>query len=375
MSDEVKLETAEEGSRWWLVLALGLLLAIGSEPAAHWLLSLVGQKYAEVINAFAYGFEHLGVVLVVAWVVRVAIEKASQRAFIRVVNNKVREEIERSIDKIATESLAPLKTSIRKLDEELGFAIRRPGILDHDSQEVLKNKILNPKFIRTAYSLHLTLEPLSGSPHAPPGFVRVRSRVIYDVKNITNKTEKYTVEAWVDAMFEPTSIGPQDESRFLNFSCGARGQTNFQFYDLGQMKAAGRIRRDHGAVWLGHELENGIPAETTYFADIEAVQIMRAQDIFVWTMSGLTQKLSVSIEFAGGYTPADFHVEARELHHIGREEFRRTHKDEKGVHSWSINQVLLPHQGVEIWWSLHDKTATPAVRGNQPVPARPHGKA
>jgi hypothetical protein len=68
-------------------------------------------------------------------------------------------------------------------------------------------------------------------------------------------------------------------------------------------------------------------------------------------MGALTKGFGVSIGFAGGFSRADFQVDARELHHIGREAFRDTFKEEKNVLSWRINQVLLPYQGVEIWWS------------------------
>jgi hypothetical protein len=131
-------------------------------------LATVGAQWKKTIEALDYGFEHLGAVLVVAWIVRVAIENSSHRQFLSVVNNKVRDQIDQSIQQIAEQSLAPLQESIKKLDDELGFTIRRPGVLDKESLEVLKNKVLSPTFIRTDCNLHLTLEPLSDSRNMPP---------------------------------------------------------------------------------------------------------------------------------------------------------------------------------------------------------------
>ena len=355
---------AEDGrERWgnWIILLLGLALSIGSKPLEDTIAERVDQTYQKLVHVLGYGFEHLGVVLVVAWLVRVAIERASERQFLRVVTANMRQQISTSIKGVAAESLRPLQESIGKLDDVLGYTIRREGLLDDESQKVLKERVLSPKFIRTEYALRLTLEPFSAD------LVNVRSRSIYSVKNVTKAPAKYTVEAWVDTMFEPAGLGRNGESRFTRFNSGPEdswSEVELRPFVIDDMISQGKIYRNNGGVWLRYELHDELPPEATYKVDLEGSQLMRSTDLFVWTMNGLTRRFTVSVEFAKGYTDADFDLEARELHHIGRDAFRQTFRNEEGVHSWSINQVLLPYQGVEIWWSPHSKLAVPA-----PAPA------
>jgi len=351
---------AESGERrgTLTVLLVGLVLAVGAGPLACWISSIASPRFGKIIAAFDYGFEHLGVVLVVAWVVRVAIENASQRAFLNVVDSKVREQIKQSIDRFHRESLAPLDVTIKKLDDEFGFRIRKPGLLDKESLEVLKGMVLSPKLIRPEYDLYLTLEPLSEARGMPGGLIKVGSREEYYVRNITNEVQEYHVEAWIDTMFEPPGISQIDRCDFTRFVWGPedlRTENDLRPFDLMKMRREGEIKRDHGAVWLKHVLQGGIPAGATYYVEIEASQVMRVTDIFVWNITGLTQRFRVRVGFAGGYTAADFHVDARELHHIGHDAFRDTFKDDSGVLSWSVNQVLLPYQGVEIWWAPRER--------------------
>ena len=363
-----KQRGAEKGQRrgTLAVFLVGLFFALATGPLTGCVLSIAGPRFGKLIAAVGYGLEHLGVVLVVAAVVRVVVENASDREFFRVVDSKVQDQIEQSIKRVALESLKPFQKSMKELDDELGFTIRRPGLLDTESLEVLKNKVLSPKLIRAEYNLRLTLEPLSESDGLPKDLIKVRLRSTYNVKNITKELERYRVETWVDVMFEPPNIGPHDKGQFTRFACGRedlRSESDLRPFDLLRMEREGKIKRGHGAVRLEHELQGGIPAETTYYVDIESVQVMRMTDIFVWNMGGLTKQFRVSVAFAGGYKSADFEVDARELHHIGHEAFRSTFTEDKGVLSWSVNQVLLPYQGVEVWWS-------PRVRAHEIDPDR-----
>ena len=360
------LSTLIEGLKHLLVLACGLILAIGSKPFMHWIGTLVNPKWNDLIQTLEYGFEHLGVVLVVAWVVRVAIENASQRQFLDVVNNKVREQIQKSIDKIAVDSIAPLEVSIKKLDEELGFKIRTPGLLDKDSLEILKKKVLSPNFIRSEYKVLLTLERLTApaSSELAGEYLKVRVRTAFKVKNITEMPQKYVLKGWLDYLFEPEGLDPLDQCQFTSCVYGPEDSTSendLRPFDLAKMKNQGKIKREHGAVWLEHEPHSGVPPGATYYVELEALQVMRMADVFVWTISELTQRLIVQIQFGEGFTPADFQVNARELHHVGREQFRATRNDDNGISTWKIDQVLLPHQGVQVWW--HPARAASATSG------------
>jgi hypothetical protein len=74
-----------EGSEGWRVTeisVLGLALAIFAEPLAHWIAPHLDSQWATALSVLSYGLDHLGAVLVVAMLVRVAIEKASQDQFV-----------------------------------------------------------------------------------------------------------------------------------------------------------------------------------------------------------------------------------------------------------------------------------------------------
>lgn len=338
-----------------IILLIGLVLAFGAEPLADFVIGHYHQKEISwLLEGLGYGFEHLGFVLVVAMLVRVAIEEASERQFIDLVNDKVSKQIEESIRLNALEALKPVQDAVKKLDEELGSTIRRKDVLDDQSLKVLQAKVLNPVFIRSGYLLNLTLEPLTSPGAEWNDLIKVRVGIQYRIRNITSSTQEFPIEAWVDTMIEPEGLAETEKCQFTRFVCGpdeTREDNRLRGYNLVKLNEDGKIWRDNGGLWLKHQLPGGLPANSAYYVEIDAVQVMRKQDVFVWNMGGLTSELTILVSFAGGYSSKNFHVDARELHHIGRENFAKTRKvDENDWPSWSIPQVLLPYQGVEIWW-------------------------
>jgi hypothetical protein len=356
-----KLEVAWEwiGTIALFLVGLGLVL-ITSEPIKRPIAGYVhADKWSWGFEALIFATEHLGVVIMVAMLVRVAIERASQKQFLDLVNSEVRTQVKDSIRQISVQEFAPLEKSIKTLDDRMSLRITREEVLDPGSIEVLKEKVLNPSFIRTEYHLNLTLEPLPAGANRND-FLLVRSRTDIQIKNITEESASFPVHSWVDNMFMHSDPN-LPASRFTFFASGPqarREEFENRPFGLDNLLAKGEILEDNGGLFLRHKIDE-IDSGETYFVVIESTQAMRKQDLFVWNLTGLTLKFTVSVQFKG-LDAEKFTVDARELHHIDSGEFSRSKKSDKGVLSWAIDQVLLPYQGVEVWWWSNRDTAAAA---------------
>jgi hypothetical protein len=371
-------ERSSEKWRNFAIVLIGLVLVFLAEPFLQWINLHLSDKprLHDLAKALDYGAEHLGVVFVVAIFVRVIIERASEREFLKLINVEVKNQIEKtsedissqsltplrtsiddvkrqvntSLQEITTESLKPLRGTVENLDKELSFRIRRPGLLDDESRLVLERKVLNPSFIRPKYDLILTLEPLSDNSH--PDLFKVRASTSYTVKNITKESASYQVKAWVDTIYEPPDISARDASQFTFFVCGPeekKAECDLRPFLIEDLRRLNKIERVEGGLWLRYDLL--IPEDKTYYVNVEATQLNRTTDLFVWNVIALTKTLTVTVKFAGGLNARDFQVNARELHHVEHDTFRETRKEDADSISWSIDQVILPYQGIEVWWS------------------------
>jgi hypothetical protein len=346
----------QEHWRTGLLVLFGLILTIGAKSLEGVFLSVFSSEFAQhvisieiskrIIEAISYGTEHLGVVLIVGVIIKVAIETNSQRQFLNLINDSVKT------------SIMNVNDSINELDRVLRMTIRRKDVTDEKSREVLEKRVLNPSVIRDEYDLHLTLEPLIHPCNDNPDLIKVRARTSYWVQNITDEPADYKIIAWVEKLYETSGVSDEDTAQFTNacyYSDKQQEETEYRHFnlDLEALQRAGKIEARTGGLWLEYPIIGGIPPKTKYYVDVEATQINRKNDLFVWNMVALTKKLSVTVQFAGGLTVNDFKVDARELHHIEDKDFQGTRKDNNadGNITWTINQVLLPYQGVSVWWS------------------------
>src|SRR5271165_498685 len=145
-----------------LVWAGALALVFGAKPVVAFLLPAESRLH----NLLEYGLEHLGVVLVVALVIRATLEAASQSEFLNVVNEQLRSEIKKTTKAVAEESIHPLGDAIKSLTTNLSYRISK--FLDAPLRKQLEDSVLNATFFRPEYKLHLKLEPLGG-PHPIDG--------------------------------------------------------------------------------------------------------------------------------------------------------------------------------------------------------------
>jgi hypothetical protein len=324
-----------------LILLGGLVLVF----ATAWLNRLVPEQ-SRFLEPLIYGLEHLGVVVVVAMVVRGTLERASQLEFVKVVNDRVKAQIEASISTsvstIAEKSIKPLEASIRKLTEGLTYKITT--LFDEPLQEMLRNSVLNPPFIRPKYTLHLKLSPLDGNPDLLEVFVGLS----YEVRNVTTETAKYSIESWLDDVVQVPGVTDIKRSHFTLVAYGEKDPP--RPFDIPALKREGCIEQGCGVTSIQVK-DVEVEPNCSLYVVLEGEQLMRRQDHFVWNLITLTKRLDIIVELLGGLTVNNFDVFPREMHHIGHDTFRANQQWVDNTLTMTIDQVLLPYQGVEIRWS------------------------
>jgi hypothetical protein len=338
-----------------LLLICSLGLVFGGAKLTDWFLAIVpaSWKYAlpgqvpPLYRNLEDGFEHLGVVIVVALLVRATLETASQHEFISLVNQQVKDQIAASTKEVAHNSIRPLEEDIRKLTK--GLTYRIANLFDEPLSKILEDSVLNPTFIRPDYTLHIKLKPLP--PPASPDLFEVYLGISYEVQNVAMEAVEYPIEFWIDDLIESPS-----RCRFTRVAFGD-DKTRLRSFDIRDLEDGKEIVRQNGVLSL--QLKTGkIQPGSTRYVDIQAIQPMRAQDHFVWNMAGLTQKLNIVVELMDHLNFDNLNVFPREMHHCGHEVFQRTaERTANNTLKMRIEQVLLPYQGVEIRWSPHVASA------------------
>jgi hypothetical protein len=84
-----------------------------------------------------------------------------------------------------------------------------------------------------------------------------------------------------------------------------------------------------------------------------AGQSNRRQDQFVWNMACVTQDLKVVIKLKGSLNWGNFEVIPRLMHRENNFTTiteKPTAEGDQSDRIWSLDTVLLPYQGVQIWW-------------------------
>lgn len=314
------------------------------------LLAEIGKLCYFIWSAMPYLLEHLGVVLIVAGLVRELIEKAREAEFLGTVN----ENLVSTLDRLTRKAFEPIQAQITTLQANLGITIQKSGVLDELSLKELNDKVLNPKFIRGTYTLDLTIEPYPAtSPGLSEAYVLVTCKTCYTVKNLTDEAKPYEIGGWLEVMEDAWFPPEIERTRFTRLAFGPlnrREEDMKRDFPVGDLQTVAEE-----ALRLKYTLREEIPANQTFFVELEGKQAMRSHDLFIWSMSALTAELIVNVNLAGGLTPDTFSVAAREMHHHSPMERPPT----SASFTWKIASTLLPHQGVQIWWSPKPKDFAP----------------
>jgi hypothetical protein len=337
-----------------IIALLGLaLMALREVDLGRWpAYRVFWSKY----HLIAYVVEHLGAVLFVAMLVRVAIEQGYERAFLRDVNEQVKAQIHET----SREALKPLSQEVKnasdlvtdmdkglqRLSKSLTYRIIQN--LSDDLRKVLEEYVFNSSFVRPEFYIHLKLERFNDA-QGTPGILNASVGIRYRVKNRSDKTASYSVESWVTDLIRPNNVR---ESRFTRFAYGpviADGQSNLlPAFDLKSMEAAGKISERDGRLYLRQDID-GIAPDCTYEVIVASRQLMREHDFFIWSVTTLTEKVGLTVELAGGLQKADLDIRLTAIHHAHNK--ADVDKRDPSKITMTLHQVFLPYQGIEVRWS------------------------
>ncbi|HEV2987889.1 MAG TPA: hypothetical protein VG759_05570 [Candidatus Angelobacter sp.] len=357
------------------IALLGVLLMLGSKLAE----SIVEELWPQHGEWIGYFLEHLGAVLVVGMLVRVAIEEGYQETFLGSVKEEVKKKIQDGIDQISKESLQPitnqllhakedinqLDSSIQQLATALTYKITQN--LDQDLRRVLEDGVLNSPFVRPEYSLNLKLQPFSNRDGSPSDILEVSVTTSYKVTNRSDERAKYLCESWLDDDIRPSGIRESQFTRFVFGKVGSDNKTHFlPVADILALEDDGKIFEHNGALHLKYEIE-GIEKGSTYEVIVAGKQLMHRNDIFVWNVVTLTNKIDVTVQLTGGITQKDLDIFPRAIHHAAEQAAIDKTTDPTKV-TMNLHQVFLPYQGVEVRWSPHvERKSSPGKLPQAPI--------
>jgi hypothetical protein len=375
-----------------LFMALGLAMVAVAEPLRTALEKHVGagqppgSRRIVWTDLFAYTFEHLGAVLFVAMVVRIGIEEAAQERAnhlaVEQVKSAMKEKLDAAfqsvdekvklfntaVDKVGTgvetalqsfnEKVLDVNQKMESMQTVLGGNLYGHRLSPADRTEIGK-VYLNPEFFRPLYRLELTLKPL------PNEIIEVCIETDAQIENISKDVAEHRVSARLDNVLVKSRAGSvKAESKMIRFEFGPETEAgrqqaslqavNFDKFTPDELKQKKLLREDGTDLIFEYPFGIRIPPNETYFVKVVASQLMREGDLFVWKMFVATQKLVVVVHLADGLTADTFEVVARPVHHRDHPNFLPTISEGRRRLEWTIDGVLLPYQGVELWWSRKD---------------------
>jgi hypothetical protein len=329
----------------------------------------------------AYVFEHLGAVIFVAMLIRLAIERRAQEEATQTVSHAVNEEVKKAFVNVNSQinvfntkvndvnaSLVNVNMLLSNIQVLTGGTLYAQKLRPADREEIATT-FLNPVFFRPSYNLTINLTPKEQH------LIEVQIEIDSELQNISKQPQPLLVKASLDnVLFQQ---GAKDFAR----------SSKFQRFEFGPSTAAGRefARRQPLLVSqedndnlvkmvndnLVFEYDPGIeiPPDQIYFVKIYAEQQMRMSDLFVWFMQVATENFKVTVNLAENLAKDNFTVIARPMHHGQDSNFAVQDDDMKKL-SWRFENIVLPYQGIQLWWSPKPLTATPPQ--SDPMPT-PHG--
>ena len=361
--------TREEGSSWkrnqtaWIIMATGLAIVALAEPLRGSLEETFGPQHTHVIELLVYIVEHLGAVVFVAMIIRLAIEEAANKRALSEVSAAASAAVKAKVGeafKRVDVTVAKFEDLVEHVNAKLETIQTVTGgnlygkRLEKGAREEIARVYLNPVFFRPLYKLDLTLTPKGDDT------LEVKIRTDTQIENISQTAQPYTVSALLDnALFYSKAARFPRAARFERFEFGpntpeGRLHASYQPLDVESL-TADKLReclQEKGSD-LSFQYDPGelIPPQGLYFIKMEATQQMRESDLFVWNMMIATQEMQVTVHLEGDLTTKNFLVIARPVHHKSNLNLIPTVNESDTALSWTIDGVLLPYQGVNLWWS------------------------
>ena len=396
MSDEVR---SKRSLTPWIIMVISLLVVAMVEPAHHKLkerrtaaadaaspnsaAGTIDRPAAEpteqdegFLGIFFYTIEHLAAVVFVAMIVRVVLEEAAERNSVAAITTAMRGKLDEAFMAV-DEKVGNFVAQMTKVEAELhSMEVLTGGnlygrLLQQADKEEIARVFLNPVFFRPGYKLDLTLTP-KGQDIMD---LCIRTDALW--KNISPESQPYSVAAVLDnVLFNSGTASFSRSAKFDRFEYGpntakGRERAALQPFDLSrytvdELKKAGHLADVGTDLAFSYTPGDNIPSGETYFIKMEATQQMRESDLLLWYMSAASQDLELSVHMKGGLTAENFTVIARPLHHKDHIAFEPKYSEDRTVMTWVVKGVLLPYQGVTVWWSRK-----PPANATPIAPAQP----
>lgn len=366
---------------FWMVI--GLLCVAFAGPVRDWVVNIYAAshpgehpKFKIYADLVAYVVEHLGAVVFVAMLVRLAIEKKTQQEAVGAVSQAVKDQVAVAFgdvdEKIANfnRAIGTVNDSLKTIQVVTGGSLYGQKLTPEDRDQIAKT-FLNPAFFRPYYKLTIYLAQ-RGS-----GLMGVNIKTYAGLQNISNHPQPLKIAAFLDnALFQHEGGSVSTASKFHRFEYG------LDTSDGRDMASRRPLLVDHEgnaqfATEVGDRLvfdfdpKISIQPTETYFVKMFAEQQMRTSDLFIWTMQLPTEHLDFTVHLEGALTTENFTLIARPMHHGEHGDFQGTKISEQ-EHFWTIKNVVLPFQGIQLWWSpkprAQDGTAAAPVAGGNAAP-------
>jgi hypothetical protein len=310
----------------------------------------------------AYVLEHLGAVIFVAMLVRLAIEKRAQEEATQSVSHAVNEEVKKAFVDVNSQinlfntrvndvsaSLANVDMRLSTIQVVTGGTLYAKKLKPADREEIAAT-FLNPVFFRPNYNLTIRLTPKEQD------LIDVQIETDSELQNISKQPQPLLIKAFLDNVL---------------FQQGAKSlarSSKFHRFEFGPNTSAGRDVARRQPLLVSHGMNDEfvktvsdnlvfeyapgieIPPDTIYFVKMYAEQQMRTSDLFVWFMQVATESFSITVNLEGDLTTESFAVIARPMHHGQHSNFAVKDDDKKKL-SWRFEHIVLPYQGIQLWWS------------------------
>jgi len=322
----------------------------------------------------AYVLEHLAAVIFVAMLIRLAIEKRAQEEAVEGVSDAVKAEVKKAFVDVNAEieqfntKVGDVKNNLTSVDERLSTIQVVTGgslyaqKLKHADREKIAETFLDPVFFRPRYDLTVRLTAKEQD------LLNVQIEIDSRLQNISKVPQSLIITAFLDnVLFRQGTTNVATESKFHRFEFGpdteaGRELARRQPFHVSEEGNERFISKVGDNLVFTYDPQIKIPVGETFFVKVLAEQQMRSSDLFVWIMQAPTENFNIKVNLEGNLTKENFTVIARPMHHVQHESLAPKQDSDNKTLSWSIETVVLPYQGVQLWWSPKGGESEPAPK-------------